>query len=279
MDRVQVLQPYTFTASWEIDGVATDPGNTLVTVTRDSDGTAILTNQPTGGSPGTTRTISLTAAQLGQMDFLTFTWNSSSGAVLTTYAEVVGDFYFSVAQARQISPLQDATTYTTQNIVDYRTMAEMALEDICGVAFTPHYSHHTARISTFGLLKVPRREVRDVRNIYTATDNGPVAMPNLTGLRIESDGLIFIPSFFTWWSTPITVTYDHGFDFAPPRVRRAALQLMRRWLVESPWDERATGFRTRDGGEMTVLLANHTDAFDIPEVVAVADAYSHPMVA
>jgi hypothetical protein len=222
----------------------------------------------------------LTPATCAKLDYLTVAWTSASdSSVLTTYAEVVGGFHFTVAYARTRSPMNDTTTYTVQNILDYRTLAEWALEDICGVAFVPRFSHNLARITSVGMLQVPRRRIRNVRNIYTQTDNGPVAMPTLNGLRIEPGGVVFMPAMFNWWSTPISIAYEHGYNTVPPRVARASLELCRRWLVESPWDERTTGFRTRDGGQMTILTGNHTDAFDIPEVVAVADAYGLPMVA
>jgi hypothetical protein len=246
----------------------------------------LVSGAATLGYPGNEgRTYVLTPALCSQLDYLTVQWYAASdGSTLTTYAEVVGDFYFSVAQARLRTPLQDVTTYTTQQILDYRTLAEMALDDICGVGFVPRFSYDEAQIASWGLLELPRRRIRTVRNIYTATDSGPQALTNLTGLRIESGELVFMPSIWNWWSRPIQIAYEHGYNSCPPRVARAALELARRWLVESPWDERATGFRTRDGGEMTILTARTTvngvtHPFDIPEVSAVAEVYGTPMIA
>jgi hypothetical protein len=277
MDRILQGQTGTLNAYWERDGVPYDPGVTTVTVTNDAG--AVLENaQATTGTGSGGRTYVMPVTVTKTLDYLTVAWTAADGSVLKTYAEVVGDFHFTVAYARTRSPLSDTVTYTTQNVLDYRTLAEMALEDICGVAFVPRYSHDIARITSWGTLEVPRRQIRTVRAIFTQTDTGPFQLPTLAGLRIENGGILFMPAMFTWWSTPITVAYEHGYDFTPPRVRRASLELARRWLVESPWDERTTGFRTRDGGQMTVLTGNHTDAFDIPEVVAVADAYGLPMV-
>lgn len=277
MDRILQNQSGTLNAYWERDGVAFDPGTTTVTITNDV-GVALVTSGATVGTGPTGRTYVLTPAQTATLDKLTIVWKASDASLLTTYAEIVGNYHFSVAYARLRSPLGDTTTYTTQNILDYRTLAEMAIEDICGVSFVHRYRHDVARIASWGMLKVPRRRVSLVRNIYTQTETGPVALPTLTGLRIENGGVIFMPALFNWWSQPISVAYEGGYDFPPPRVARASLELARRWLVESPWDERTTGFRTRDGGQMTVLTGNHTDAFDIPEVVAVADAYGLPAV-
>jgi hypothetical protein len=279
MDRLQQGQSGTLNAYWERNGVAWDPGTVQVSVSSQATGTVIASGLATGtGNSG--RTFVLAPSNTAGLDYLTITWTSlSDSSVLTTYAEIVGDFHFTVAFARTRTPLGDTATYSTQQVLDYRTLAEMAIEDICGVSFVPRYRYDIARIVSWGMLELPRRRIRSVLNIYTQADSpSPVAIPSLAGLRIENGGLIFMPAMFNWWSTPIYVSYVSGYDFVPPRVARASLELCRRWLVESPWDERTTGFRTRDGGQMTILTANHTDAFDIPEVVAVADAYGTPAV-
>jgi hypothetical protein len=281
MDRIQLSQPATLNASWERVGVGVDPTDPVnVTVTYDSDGHTV-TGTATGG-PGTSRTFALTAAQTANLDYLNVSWAAADGSTLTTYAEIVGDFLFSVAQARLRSPLQDATAYPASAILFYRTLAEMAIEDICGVAFVPRYLRETMSISGFGLLSGSRRRIRTVRQITTwagGTPNNYQPLPNLSGLQIISSQEIYMPTLWNWFSLPVFVAYEHGYDYAPFRVQRAALELARRWLIESPWDERTTGFRTRDGGEMMILTASHTNAFDIPEVEAVATAYGTPMIA
>ena len=248
-----------------------------MTVTNDAGTVLVNAGSAVGtGSGGRTYVLPITTTKT--LDVLTIAWTAADGSVLTTYAEIVGDFHFTVQYARTRTPLQDTSTYTTQMVLDYRTLAEMAIEDILGVAFVPRFRHDIARIVAWGELEMPRRRIRKVRAIYQQSDTGPVALSSLAGLRIEAGGIVFLPAMFNWWSTPITVAYESGYPWCNYRVRRATLELARRWLVESPWDERTTGFRTRDGGQMTILTANHTDPFDIPEVVAIADAYGLPMV-
>jgi len=284
VDQVLINQGGTLNTYWERDGDAYDPGIVTVTITS-IDGTVVVTNAPTVGYPGAgPRSYLLTPAQASRLDYLTAVWAAADGSTLTTYVEVVGGFMFSVNFMRTRTPLQDTVTYPTQTLLDYRTLAEMALEDICGVAFVPRFSYHEATIASWGLLELPRRRIRVVRQIYTATEGGPQPLTTLAGLRIEAGSLVFMPSIWNWWSRPIQIAYEHGYDFCPPRVMRAGLELARRWIVESPWDERATGFRTRDGGEMTILTARTVKegiahAFDIPEVAAVAEMYGTPMIA
>jgi len=171
------------------------------------------------------------------------------------------------------------TAYPTSAILLYRQLAEQALEDICGVAFVPRLRKDEASIIGYGILEVPRRWITKVLDISTATNTGPQSLPSLTGLRINQGSTLFLPTWWNWWSMPITVTYESGYKETPMRISRAALELARRWLIESPWDERMTGFRSREGGSMQILTASNSDPFDIPEVVAVAGAYGTPMMA
>lgn len=262
---------------WERAGVAVDPGSPVaVNVTYDSTGTQVLLNA-TG--TGTSRQVALTAVQTAQLDNLRLDWTAADGSKLTTYAEIVGGYMFSVAQARARSPLQDTTAYPTSAILDYRTLAEVALEDICGVSFVPRYTREEMAIAGYGIITGSRRKIRVVRQITSFQSNQQVPMPSLSGLQIIMGQRIYMPTLWNWYTSPIYCAYEHGYAEPPPRVRNAALLLARRWLVESPWDERATGFRTRDGGEMTIMTGSHSNAFDIPEVLAIADAYGMPAVA
>lgn len=275
MDRIQQNQPGVLTAYWERDGEPADPGTVTVAITRDSDGTAVTTGSAVG--EGAYRTFALTSTQTLSLDKFTILWTGSDGSLLKTYAEIVGGFLFTVARARTRSPLQDTDQYPTESILYYRTLAEIALEDICAQAFVPRYSRSVAKINGAKLF-VPRRKVTKVVQITTATDQGPQALPTLAGVRILNGGVIWMPNIWSWFSLPITVAYEHGVEEADPRVARAALELARRWLVESPWDERMTGYRQRDGGELSILTANNRDPFDLPEVVAVSEIYGTPMI-
>jgi hypothetical protein len=283
MDRIQRGQPATVQASWERAGVPVDPGDPVtVTVTRDSNGTQGPPITATGG-PGTSRQIALTPSDTANLDWLTLLWTAADGSTLTTYIEIVGDFYFTVARARQMSPLQDTATYSTQSIINFRTLAEFALESICGVAFVPSYRREEMSIEGYGLIRGSRRRITKVLQITTfmSTPSGgnQVPLTTLSGLQIVNGADIYFTMLWNWFSRPIMCAYEHGYPFVPPRVSNAALLLARRWLVESPWDERTTGFRTRDGGEMSILTANHSDPFDLPEIVATVDSYAVPLVA
>jgi hypothetical protein len=279
VDRIQLGQSGTLNASWERDGELWDPGTVTVTIASQRTGSQLVSGVAASGTGTAGRTLVLTPSQTSALDYYTISWTSSEdGSVLTTYADIVGGFLFSVAQARARSPLGDTTNYPTEAILYYRTLAEAALEDICGVAFVPRFSQTKARIVGAGMLEVSRRYLTNVVNVYTTTNDGLQVLPTLSGLRIENGGTIWMPAYWNFWAMPIVVAYEHGYNETPFRVSRAALELAKRWLIESPWDERMTMFRSREGGEVDILTAQQ-DPFDIPEVVAIANIYGTPMIA
>lgn len=269
MDRIQRGMPGLITSYWEQSGEAVDPGPVTITITS-SDGT-IIANEVTAAGTVDQRILALTADQTTSLDLLTVVWTSVDNGIQTTYAEIVGGFLFSVRQARMRSPLQDTVQYTTESLLFYRTLAEQAIESICGVAFVPRFSIDEALVSRGGLLTLPRRRIRAVRSL---SSQGLVQ--NITSAQILG-GSISVPGSWTSFSRPL-VAYEHGYDESPYRVSRAALELAKRWIVESPWDERMTAYRDRSGGELDILTASHTNPFDIPEVVAVSEQYGMPMV-
>lgn len=282
-DRVLLKQPGVLTATWEQDGQIVDPGAVTVTITRDSDGSTLVSGAATTGTGAAPRTYSLTPVQTATLDNFTAVWTSGvDQSSVTTYAEVVGGFLFDIASMRKKSPLQDTTAYPTSQLLAYRMLAETALEDICGVAFVPRYTRERAHIASYGILETSRQRVRALRQVTTwMSVNGvgqQVPLPTLAGHQIVATDQIFMPVLWSWWSMPIYVAYEHGYDYPPARVSNAAMLLARRWIVESPWDERLTSLRSREGGELQILTASHSNAFDIPEVQAVAQQYGSPMV-
>jgi hypothetical protein len=153
VDRVLRNTAANIQATFALDGVPTDAvGTVTVTVTR-ADGTVIVNAQAADKPAGTTGVYQypLTPTHTALLDTLTATWTGTiSGVAQTvqTVVEVAGGFAFSVAQARSVRPLDNATTYTTARIVEMRTLVEDALERELGYALvTLRYTTGFARWS------------------------------------------------------------------------------------------------------------------------------------
>lgn len=276
MDRYLKSTAAVLPLTWTVNGTPTDPTptTTTVVVTRE-DGTALTSGTATRTGVGTF-TFTLTSAQTADLDVLTVEWTSSLGTV-TTYAEIVGGFLFSVAQARALSPLDNTTTYPTADILTARTLAEAALEDACGVPFVPRYFREwfDGNGST-DLLLGPRPLAITSATVGATTSAGGTALTadELTDLRFYRDGRVYHSGKWTTGRGNVEIKGSHGYTIAPPRVGRAALLLAKRWLVETPISDRATSL-TNDAGTVEYLATTGVRemVFDIPEANAVVQEY------
>ena len=274
MERALQNNPYTASMTWYAsDGVTlADPGVVTVDIVRD-DGTVLVDDGATAGAGATARTYALTAAlHTDDLDLLTVTWTSTLGE-RKSYIEVVGGYLFTVADARAMSPLADTSKYPTAKIEAVRTLVEEAIEDACGVAFVPRYRRET--LSGTGLQDLPlsRARIRSVRS--ASVDGTALTSTELAELDIHSARYL---NWSNYWDTGygnVIVGYEHGFDYPPARIARAALLLAKRWLVDGPIDDRATSLVTEDGTFSLTTPGIRGAMFDLPEVNAAIEEYSY----
>jgi hypothetical protein len=272
LERVQKSTPLTLTQTWTEDGVAVEPGTVTVGITR-ADGTELVApgTATTAGGTGV-RTFNLTTTHTALLDRLTVTWTSTLKGTLTSYVEVVGGFLFSIADARAVTPLNNTTTYPTAAIVAMRILVEQSLEDACGVAFVPRYTYETLNGYGATTLQTSWAKTTAIRSVsfdgvaLDSTALGTVA-PSPSG------SLLYYPVGWTAGFSNVTIGYEHGHPVTPERVKRAAIRLAKRWLVEGPVDDRATTFSNDDGTYSLVTPGRRGEFFDLPEVNAVVQQY------
>jgi hypothetical protein len=273
-----VNTPATLSVTWYENGVLVDPGVVTVKIDR-ADGTNLVAaGTATSGAGANPRTYTLTIGQNNLLDLLIATWTSATKGTITTRSEIVGGFLFTVAEARKVKPLDNTTTYPTADIESARTLVETALEDACGVAFVPRYRRDVLNGTGRGCVVLSRQRLRAVR---AATIDGFAV--TLSSVKIASSNSLM---FSTLWSDSVEdvrwtrgyanviVGYEHGHDYAPPRVSQAALLLAKNWLIKGPLDDRTTSLSTEDGTFTLATPGLRGSRFGIPEVDAVVDQYS-----
>jgi hypothetical protein len=270
LERILKSTPGTISQQWYEDGAAVDPGTVTLGITR-ADGTSLVAGgTATAGSGTAARTFNLTTTHTALLDRLTVTWTSSNKGTQVTYLEVVGGFLFSIADARALIPLNNATTYPTAKIVEMRTLVEQSLEDACGVAFVPRYAYETINGSGGTLLQPRWPKITAVRSVsFAGVALGVTPLATVA----PSGSLLYYPSTWTAGFSNVTIGYEHGHQTPPERVRRAAIRLAKRWLVEGPVDDRATTFSNDDGTYSLVTPGRRGEIFDLPEVNAVVQQY------
>lgn len=180
--------------------------------------------------------------------------------------------YFTVAEARKVKPLDNATLYPDADIEAMRVAVEDALEQACGIAFVTRDGQWTAdgNGQTDLLLPFPRPSV-----VTACTVNG-VALDagELSSLVLYRDGRVYRAGRWPAGRGNVDITVQHGWLAVPGRVKRAAILGTKRFLVDSPISDRATSLTNDDGTVSFFVTAGVRDAiFDVPELNAVVEQF------
>lgn len=257
----QIIRGVTATLSWQnVDGdgeAAAPSGAVTLGISRDDGTTLVATGTATSGTGTDPRTYTLTAANNTLLDLLTVTWtDAGDSSTHTTYVEVVGGYYFTIAEARASDKvLLDSDKYPTTLIVEKRREVEEEFESICGVAFVPRYRRQVISGPGRSTLRLDRPEVRAVRSVRDyadATSYTSWTADELADLVFDADGLVTSRTGSTFWSGPrnLQVAYEHGYSRPPAGIKRAAMERLR-YLMNKPTSgipDRATSFSVSEGG-------------------------------
>lgn len=258
-------------------GAAAAPaGTATVGITRADGTTLVAAGTATSGASTAPRTYALTAANNLLLDLLTVTWtDSGDGSTHTTLVEVVGGFYFSVAQARAAEPsLQDTVKYPTVDVEARRREVEDEAEDICGVSFVPRYRRVTLNGTGGSGLIAPDTMLRTVRSVTadgTAWTAGQLATVTLS----EYGTLSLTSGVWPWGTRNVVIAYEHGYDRPPTGLTVAALTRLRSRLnlVKSDIPDRAERYLAVEGGAFQLSMPREYMT-GLPEVDAVYQRYS-----
>ncbi len=269
-ERILRGSPGRLSVTFYDDEDAVDVGPVAVTATGPA-GAVILSGVIAESDNAGTYAVTLPAQDnLGRLEV---TWTSATRTA-TTFAEIAGGFYFSLAAARASdASLSSPDKYPTARLKRGRVEVEDEFERMCGVAFVPRYARavFTRNIGDrvdYLLRPAPRRI------LALTVDGVPQELPYLAGLRLDPYGALS----GIQKGGSLVLEYEHGFDAPPPDLRRAALTRLRYNLLSDHGGvpDRATGFTSAEGGTYTLATAGragyHTG---IPEVDEVLDAYSY----
>lgn len=255
--RILVNTAATLT-SYKLDqyGEPANPGTTTVTVTR-ADGTVVATAAATTEASDYALSYALSAGNNSQLDWLTATWTDTGDSTSwTTYHEVVGGFYFSLAAARDADDaFRDNVAYSDAFLRAMRDEVEREFESpqACGRAFVPRYMRE--RLEGDGdeddlVLGMP--DLRRVLSVTAIATDGstwqPFTQTVIDAIPPSLDGIACVEGY-AWPDCPLIVEYEYGMDRPPADLTRAILRRLR-YLSAQPNSgipDRATTFST--GGQ------------------------------
>lgn len=229
------------------DGTAVAPaGAVTVGVVNSAGETVIAAGTATAGSDAAPRTVALPAASNMQLDRLTATWtDAGDSSVHQTYIEVVGGYYFSLAEARAAdAALANDTKFPDPAVLACRQAVEEEFEEICSVAFVPRFA--VDEVTCDIGLRLQWAQVREIRSVETWNGTAWTDYTSTTDLLVR--GRILQGSFCV--GGRYRVAYAHGYDRPPSEVKAVALQrLLDRAVTHlTGIPDRATSFSVAEGG-------------------------------
>lgn len=225
-------------ATFYVDGNATDPdGNTAtVTITKDSDGSAVATNAAT--TRISTGTYAYALQPQAALDRLKVVWSGTFDSLpqpVTTYLDIVGGYFVTLAELRAMPNLSDPAKFSTAELIEARQWFETLAEHHCGRAFVPRYKK--LRMSGSGtstlLLDMDIRSVRSVRDYTDATTYTAFTAAELADIDIDPLGnLTRLTGSWRYGIRNLVLVYEHGMDACPDNLRAAAKDVIRNHLLE-----------------------------------------------
>ena len=250
----------------------------------DSAGTVLTSGTSTDAGVGV-YAFTLTPAQTANLDVYTATWTYTMGGVANqiakTYYEVVGGFFFTVAEFRAYDArLASTVTHTEAEIREARDYAEEVIETACGVAFRPRGRRVTLSGTGINTVLIPDLRPRSV--ISGTIDGTALTAAEVTDLDIQDWGAIVRDTLGYWTSGSrnVVLYYEHGYSEPPEEVKTAAMELAASRLVKSAIPQRAESW-TSDEGSFRLSTPGPSRPTGIPSVDAVIARYSEkvPVVA
>lgn len=250
----RVLVGVASTLTWQpvdADGEPADPAGTVTVDIVDAEGNTVATGTSTTGTGADAREAALAAQS--SLGWLTATWKVDSTARATTHVEIVGGYFFTVAEATaRDDKFTDRAKYPTPRILTVRAEVEDEFEQVTKRTWVPRYGRAMVVGSGRDELVLPHRPLRTIRSVtvYDAAGNAGSTFTagELDELRITDHGTVWSDS--GWFAGYTYVLgYEHGYDRPPSDLRDAAITRLRHRLNShrSGIPDRATSMSTEQG--------------------------------
>ncbi|MDP8961485.1 MAG: hypothetical protein M3N32_07730, partial [Actinomycetota bacterium] len=249
-----------------------------------------VTDAATAKPTGTTGTYEWVLPAQTNLDRLRLDWTGTIGGLaqtVTTWAEIVGGVYVTLAEIRAQPNLSNTTTFTSAELEAARRWFEDTFERYCGEAFVPRYASELVRGQGGPLLLLKWHSPRLLRGVL---EDG--AAQTVTDWELLPYGALERPSGAFGTSHSYRIRYEHGRDATPEDIREACLIAVRSKLLTDQSGTRSRELSIRNEyGNIAISqpspptpfgasgLKSPGRPFGIPEVDEVANAYWHSTVA
>lgn len=282
LTRVARTAAATLSHTFLVGETPTDSTTTVTVSITDANGTVVATGSATHGATGV---YTFALPPQANLALLSVAWTatiSSATVVETDPVEIVGGFFFSLAEIRAAdATLADTVKYPTAALVQARLETEVECEDICERAFVPRYWREQLDGTGTSDVLLGKPDFRTVRAARVAPTTGatfvPLSAAQLAALALSPDGMLRRTDYAFWTEglQNVIVEYEFGKD-APPRTLKEAALVRLRSLAnkhKTGVPDRAASFTAADGGTYRLSMPDRWST-GIPEVDAVYARYA-----
>lgn len=267
-------------ATLEITFSAGDAAGNVTYVVTDSEGAAVASGTANNETEAGRYTFVL--APQPMVANLVVAWTGTWGGVpqtLTTTAEIVGAYLFTLAEARAYDKavLGNATVYSDAAIRAARVGITDFFQEITGVGFVPRYGR--AVLDGDGGRELKVQDFGHVDELLYASVNGTaLTAPELAEVSVYPEGRFYRPAGWPRSADGsrrnIVLGYEFGAHQAPWDVHEQALVLLRYTLVPSDISDRTITW-TNELGTFRQAVPGEKYPTGLPSVDAMLSRYSH----
>lgn len=256
-----------------------DADGAVTYVLKRSNGTTLASGTATK-PPATTGTYQTVITPQSTLDTLLLSMTgtfSGQPVTLESTVEIVGGFYFSLAELRAFDTALTPQRFSDSRLADARTEVEAEFEQIMGQAWVLRHEHEEGLTVHNGQLHL---KWPFPRTITALTVEGVDRMDLVTDQLVRRDSendkrLLFTDEPYL---SIVDITYEHGNTSVPYKVKMAAMRRARGLLLgqNARIDERATLMSVPDFGTFSLATPGMRGSWvGIPEVDVVLNNYMH----
>lgn len=269
---------------------AVEADSPVTVVAKKADGTTLFsvtaTNDPGVGI------YTVVIPPQANLNILTLTWTgtfSSTVVSLESTVEIVGGFYFSIAELRGFDSIfSNIVKYTNDALVNARNQVESEFEDICHRAFVPRFYRETGVITDPDedmiwlekpeLIKILTFKVNNI-DYSSWYGSGYFARDKYSprGIHVYNSALGLFAFNPDYYPDAIVAEYEYGMTQVPLPIKQKALKRARMLLVgqNSTIDERALTMSLPDIGTVNLATPGMRGAeTGVPDIDVVLRRYT-----
>ena len=275
MDVERILRntPATLTVTFYTDEVTTDADGAVTVTVKRADGSTLSTGSATHVGAVNSGKYAYSLAAQGNLNNLTVDWAgvfSGAASTITTFAEIVGGHYFTIAELRGWDiVLADTVKYPLAKMQEARDATEVEFERICHRAFVPRFAREIIEGDGADRIWLSYPEASKILTV-----NGLTVVS--TDYRRDGMRQLLWPNNVFVNGDLYTIEYEYGLQPTPLDIKRAALRRARGRLVgeRSRIDERATVMQIPDFGTFNLATPGKAGSYTgIPDIDVVLEAY------